>query len=192
MIVTVLDDLARVAAATTPDQYANPTPSAGLDVLALRRHLTGGLIYFEEAFRSPGADNNGADPHAYAGPDDLEAVLARLSATLRTALDAGVERTVVNVPYLGGSFPGSIVLNMLLIEVVTHGWELARAVGCPWQPDEATAAQALTFYQATIKPEWRGPGMAFGPEVPMADDAPTIDRVIAFSGRDPEWTPKAA
>ncbi|MFG1925296.1 TIGR03086 family metal-binding protein [Cryptosporangium sp. NPDC048952] len=191
MILDVLDDLERVAAATTPDQYALPTPSDGLDVLGLRRHLTGGLTYFEAAFRNPTADNNGADPHAYSGPDDLEAVVARLSATLRTALDAGVETTVVNVPYLGGSFPGSVVVGMLLIEVVTHGWELARAVGRPWRPDEATAAQALAFYQATIRPEWRGPGMAFGPEIPIADGAPTIDRVIAFSGRDPEWTPKA-
>ena len=190
MILDVLDDLARVTAGTTPDQYALPTPSAGLDVSALRRHLTGGLIYFEEAFRDPCAENNGADPHAYSGPDDLEAVLARLSATLRTALDAGVETTVVNVPHLGGSLPGSVVVNMLLIEVVTHGWELARAVGRPWQPDEATAAQALAFYQATIKPEWRGPSMAFGHEVPVADDAPTIDRVVAFSGRDPQWTPE--
>ncbi|MEV6634882.1 TIGR03086 family metal-binding protein [Actinoplanes sp. NPDC051470] len=188
-ILDVLDGLARVAAAPTPDQYALPTPSAGLDVLGLRRHLTGGLLYFDVAFRDPGAENNGADPHAYSGPDDLEVVLARLSGTLRTALDAGVETTVVNVPHLGGSFPGGIVVDMLLIEVITHGWELARAVGRPWQPDEATAAQALVFYQATIKPEWRGPGMAFGPEVPIADDAPTMDRVVAFAGRDPGWTP---
>jgi uncharacterized protein (TIGR03086 family) len=192
MILNVLDDLARVAAAATPDQYALPTASAGLDVLGLRRHLTGGLAYFEAAFRDPGAENDGADPHAYSGPDDLEAVLARLSATLRTALDAGVETTVVNVPHLGGSFPGSIVVDMLLIEVVTHGWELARAVGQPWQPDEATAAQALTFYRATIKPQWRGPGMPFGHEVPVGDDARMIDRVVAFSGRDPEWTAETA
>lgn len=58
-------------------------------MLALRRHLTGGLIYFEAAFRNPRAANNGADPHTYSGPDDLEAVLARLSGTLREALDAG-------------------------------------------------------------------------------------------------------
>ena len=107
-------------------------------------------------------------------------------------MDAGVETTVVNVPHLGGSFLGGIVVDMLLIEVVTHGWELARAVGQPWQPDEATAAQALTFYRATIKPQWRGPGMPFGPEVPVADNAPMIDRVVAFSGRDPGWTSETA
>jgi uncharacterized protein (TIGR03086 family) len=192
MIVDVLDDLALVAAATSPDQYALPTASAGFDVLGLRRHLTGGLAYFEAAFRDPGAGNDGADPHTYSGPDDLEVVLARLSETLRTAVDAGVETAVVNVPHLGGSLPGSIVMNMLLIEVVTHGWELARAVGEPWQPDEAAAARALTFYRATIKPEWRGPGMPFGHEVPVSDDAPMIDRVVAFSGRDPGWTPETA
>jgi uncharacterized protein (TIGR03086 family) len=192
MVLNVLDDLADVTAATTPDQFALPTPSAGLDVRDLRRHLTGGLTYFEAAFRDPGAANDGADPHAYSGPDDLDAVLARLSATLRTALDAGIETATVNVPHLGGSLPGSVVLNMLLIEVVTHGWDLARAVGRPWQPDEATAARALAFYRATLKPEWRGPGMPFGHEVPVADGASTMDRVVAFAGRDPGWTPGAA
>jgi uncharacterized protein (TIGR03086 family) len=188
MILDLLDDLARVATATTPEQYALQTPCTGLDVLALRQHLTGGLTYFEAAFRNPSAENDGADPHAYSGPDDLEAVLARLSATLRTALDVGVETTVVNVPHLGGSLPGGIVVNMLIIEVITHGWDLARAIGQPWQPDEATAARALTFYRATIKPEWRGPGMPFGHEVLVTDDAPTIDRVVAFAGRNPGWT----
>ncbi|MEU8082647.1 maleylpyruvate isomerase N-terminal domain-containing protein [Micromonospora sp. NPDC049101] len=69
MIVTLLDDLARVAAGTTAEQYTLPTPCDGFDVRRLRQHLTGGLTYFEAAFADPGAEERGADPHAYAGPD---------------------------------------------------------------------------------------------------------------------------
>ncbi|MEU7751337.1 maleylpyruvate isomerase N-terminal domain-containing protein [Micromonospora sp. NPDC049171] len=69
MIVTLLDDLARVAAGTTAEQYTLPTPCDGFDVRRLRQHLTGGLTYFEAAFTDPGAEERGADPHAYAGPD---------------------------------------------------------------------------------------------------------------------------
>ncbi|WP_205650597.1 TIGR03086 family metal-binding protein [Actinoplanes solisilvae] len=189
MILTLLDDLARVAAGTTAEQYALPTPSGGFDVRRLRQHLTGGLIYFDSAFGDPAAEERGADPHAYSGPDQLEAVIARLSATLRSALAAGVETSIVNVPHLGGAFPGSVVLDMLLIEVITHGWDLAVAAGLPWNPDEATAERALAFYRATIKPEWRGPGMAFGPEHAVSPDASPMERVVAFAGRDPGWLP---
>jgi hypothetical protein len=42
-----------------------------------------------------------------------------------------------------------------------------------------------------LKPEYRGE--VFGPEVPVAADAAPIDKLVAFSGRDPQWTaPPAA
>ncbi len=187
--LTLLDDLARVAADTTAEQYALPTPCDGFDVRRLRQHLTGGLIYFDAAFGDPGAEERGADPHAYLGPDQLEAVLPQLSATLRSALANGVETTIVKVPHLGGAFPGAVVLDMLLIEVITHGWDLATAAGLPWRPDEATCERALAFYRVTLKPEWRGPGMAFGLEYAVSPNASPVERVVAFAGRDPGWSP---
>ena len=192
MILSVLDDLAKVAAATTQEQLALPTPCDAFDVLRVRRHLTGGLTYFEAAFRTPTVEQRGADPHDYSGPDDIEAVIARLSATLRSALDAGIATNIVKVPELGGAFSGHTVVDMLLIEVITHGWDMARAVGLPWQPDDAICEHALAFYRRTIKPEWRGPGMAFGHEFPVGRDAAVLHRLVAFAGRDPNWSPKTA
>jgi uncharacterized protein (TIGR03086 family) len=192
MILAVLDDLARVAATTTQGQLALPTPCDEFDVLGVRRHLTGGLTYFEATFRDPDAERRGADPHGYSGPDDIEAVIPRLSATLRSALDAGMATAVVNVPELGGAFRGDTVVDMLLIEAMTHGWDMARAVGLPWQPDEETSEHALAFYRGMVKPEWRGPGMAFGHEFPVDPDAAVLDRLVAFTGRDPNWSPKTA
>jgi uncharacterized protein (TIGR03086 family) len=190
MIFAVLDDLARVAADTGPAQTSLPTPCEGFDVLTLRRHLTGGLAYFEAAFRDPDAEDRGADPHAYAGPDRLEAVVPALIATLRSGLDAGLATDTVTVVELGGVFPGGHVVDLLLIETLTHGWDLARALGRPWQPAENTCLHALAVYQDVIRPEFRGDGMPFAPEFPVRPDAPAMDRLVAFAGRDPGWTPK--
>ncbi|WP_410608269.1 TIGR03086 family metal-binding protein [Amycolatopsis sp. lyj-109] len=193
MIFVVLDDLARVAAASSSEeQKALPTPCGGFDVQGVRRHLTGGLTYFEGAFRDPDAGQRGADPHHYSGPDELDAILPRLSATLRSALDSGVAAAVVNVSELGGSFPGAMVVDMVLIEVITHGWDLARAAGLPWEPADETSAHALAFYRQIIRPEWRGPGMAFDHEFPVEPNAAVLDRLVAFTGRDPNWSPKTA
>ena len=31
--------------------------------------------------------------------------------------------------------------------------------------------------------------LAFGPAVPVPDDAPLLDQVVALTGRDPAWSP---
>ncbi|GAA1511493.1 hypothetical protein [Nocardioides humi] len=37
--------------------------------------------------------------------------------------------------------------------------------------------------------EPRGGEIPFGPVVPVADDAPAYDRLVAWTGRDPQWQP---
>jgi hypothetical protein len=35
--------------------------------------------------------------------------------------------------------------------------------------------------------DYQGEGKPFAPRVPVADDAPALDRLVALSGRDPGW-----
>jgi len=77
----------------------------------------------------------------------------------------------------------------VLDELVVHGWDLARATGQPFQPDDAHLAEI----EATVR-QLRGdndgaiPGL-FGPAVTVADDAPALNRVLGLTGRDPSWSP---
>jgi uncharacterized protein (TIGR03086 family) len=81
--------------------------------------------------------------------------------------------------------PGEAVAMVGLTEVVIHGWDLARATGQPYdvEPDIAEAVLANVAEFAA-----QGPveGL-FGAAVPVADDAPILDRIVALSGRDPGW-----
>jgi uncharacterized protein (TIGR03086 family) len=85
----------------------------------------------------------------------------------------------------GFDMPGDVTGMVALTEVVIHGWDLARASGQPYDIDSATADAVLPHVTQTAA---EGPveGM-FGPAVLVADDAPVLDRIIALSGRDPEW-----
>jgi uncharacterized protein (TIGR03086 family) len=195
VVLPVLDDLARVIGAATPEQDTAPTPCTGLDVVSLRRHLLGGIGYFTVVLADPDGDQR-QDPRAYTGPDEAEVLVGaieELAVAVRAALSDGVETVPVKVPALGGTFSGDYVLSMLVAEVVVHGWDAARATGQVWRPDAAASEQAHALLADQIKPEYRGEdGMAFAPEVPVTADAPALDRLLGFAGRSPNWTPAPA
>jgi uncharacterized protein (TIGR03086 family) len=189
-LAAALDDLARVVRDITPEQHPRPTPCAGLDVQALRRHLLGWLSLFDAALTDP-AGTDRPDPAGHpepASPADAAAQVDRLAATVHDAVAAGVAEATVDVPALGGAYPGSLVLGMLLTEVLGHGWDLARATGQTWEPDPATSERALTVLRQIVLPEYRGDGLPFGPEVTVPGDASALDRFVAFTGRNPQWS----
>ena len=83
----------------------------------------------------------------------------------------------------GVNFPGEVGGLIALTEVVIHGWDVAVATGQDYDVDPATLEAVLPHVTASAA---EGPieGL-FGPAVPIAEDAPVLDRVIALSGRDP-------
>ena len=87
--------------------------------------------------------------------------------------------------------PGRVTGLSLADELVVHGWDLARATGQPYdcEPEVLDAAEA--FLDQLARPDAQGrpdvPDVPFGPPQPLADDACSLDRVIALAGRDPRW-----
>jgi uncharacterized protein (TIGR03086 family) len=70
-------------------------------------------------------------------------------------------------------------------DLMVHGWDIARATGLADM--EAMPAEDVERYHAALHSlgdAIRQPG-AFGPEVPVAEDASPQDRFLAFLGRLP-------
>jgi uncharacterized protein (TIGR03086 family) len=78
-----------------------------------------------------------------------------------------------------------MVVNMTVMEYLTHGWDLAIATGQPVPYADEEAAAALERAQGTLPPQYRGAGQPFGDIVEVPDDAPAIDRFVGFLGRNP-------
>jgi uncharacterized protein (TIGR03086 family) len=102
-----------------------------------------------------------------------------------TALAAAYRRPdaltkVVTVPF--GTVPGSVTLQLRLVEALVHGWDLARATRQRVTFPDGIAEAALSFSQAARAqiPPGRNP---FGPPQPVADNAAAIDRLAAYLGR---------
>jgi uncharacterized protein (TIGR03086 family) len=79
--------------------------------------------------------------------------------------------------------PAHMIGGMVLGELVVHGWDLARATG----RHSAWNEELLGFlHQEVAKTAEMGREMGvYGPEVPVADTASTLDRTLALTGRNP-------
>jgi uncharacterized protein (TIGR03086 family) len=79
--------------------------------------------------------------------------------------------------------PAAMIGGMVLGELVVHGADLARTVDreVTWPAEVLEAAHTA---MAGMAAQGREMGV-FGPEVPVAPDAPTLDRVLAVTGRAP-------
>ncbi|WP_243704867.1 TIGR03086 family protein [Micromonospora sp. KC723] len=85
----------------------------------------------------------------------------------------------------GMGLPQATVGLMGLSDLVLHGWDLARAVGLPYEPAPEFVAAGHRFMGET-GPMGRQMG-AFGPEVVTAPGCAELDRLLGRAGRDPAW-----
>ncbi len=150
-----------------------PTPCPGFDVDDLVRHLLGWARNFadkvngHEPATEPGAVQPGTDP----------------------GMDYLITGATIVEGYRRGTHADALPLGVVLMETVTHGWDLARATRQSAPYDDSSAAAALEAGRGMLSPDYRGPDKSFGLEVPIASTAPMLDQLVAFMGRDPEWTP---
>jgi uncharacterized protein (TIGR03086 family) len=186
LLSAVLADLAPVLSGITQKQLNNPTPCTELDVAQLRDHVVGWLDTFAAGFADPGGQAPRAGLDGYQAPADPAAEVRAAAATL----DAAVRGGAADRPLRLGeqAMPGDMALSMILWEYQVHGWDLARATGQPWSPPAAAAEESLAFAPNMLTPDYQGEGKAFAPRVPVATDAPPLDRLLGLSGRDPGWS----
>jgi uncharacterized protein (TIGR03086 family) len=153
--------------------------------------VLGWLDLFGRCFTDGGSREHRPDPGAFEVPADAEQaadVVRAARARFADALDAGVLDGEVVMSSSRMTGPGAT--GMVLGEYVVHGWDLATALGRPWTPPQDAVTTAHEFFAGVVVPEYRGPdGGFFLDEVPVADDAPALERLLGFAGRDPGWTP---
>ncbi|MEM9563173.1 MAG: TIGR03086 family protein, partial [Actinomycetota bacterium] len=89
--------------------------------------------------------------------------------------------------------PGAIALSIYIGELTIHTWDLAVAIGADvvWDDDVVDGAVVAITTGLPAEPRGDEVGIPFDPVVPTAQDAPAIDRLVAWTGRDPSWTPAA-
>lgn len=84
-----------------------------------------------------------------------------------------------------GPAPARDYLLEMTVDLVVHAWDLGAAIGFT----DPMPANLVTFVLAEVSGWGDVSGSSyFGAPVPVPDDAPDIDRLIAATGRDPNWS----
>jgi uncharacterized protein (TIGR03086 family) len=185
--------LAELVRGVHGNQLDGRTPCEAISVGALLDHIDGLSVAFTQAARKTPQPGGSVPPTVDASrlgtdwPERLPARLAELADAWRddSAWTGMTEAGGVDLP---GEIAGIIALN----EVVVHGWDLAVATGQPFSCPQSLLEAAYGFVSSSAEQNPEGTPGLFGPPVPVAADAPLLDRLIGMAGRDPGWRPATA
>jgi uncharacterized protein (TIGR03086 family) len=184
---------ARAVAAVPADAWTAPTPCPAYDLRALVDHLAWGTLLSQRAATRTPLEHDWSTP---VPPPFLEGRppqewAAALAPELDAAADAWADPAAWEGETLMGSapMPAAVVGPMMTAEFALHGWDVARAAGAPYEVPEELGAVVL----AAVEPlaAMGRDGGWYGPEVPVPAAAPSFDRALGLSGRDPGWSPGA-
>jgi uncharacterized protein (TIGR03086 family) len=156
------------------DQLDNPTPCAKFTVRGVLEHMIGGATMFTAAFR-------GAEPSQPDTTDVLAAFGPALTGLAEAMHAPGALDRTIHSPF--GEVPGATFARFVVLDGLVHGWDLAMATGQAYEPPASLVAEAEAFANQAIEP--LRDGDTFGPAVEPPPSASPIQRLAAFTGRQP-------
>jgi uncharacterized protein (TIGR03086 family) len=156
------------------DDMSRQTPCTQFNVAQLTEHLLNSITAI-----------GGMAGAEMAATDESDSPERRVVSAARPALDAWHRRGLEgNVPFGKGEMPAKGACGILSLEFLVHAWDYARAVGHDVNAPETLAEYVLSLARATIQPELRSRA-GFDDPVAVAEDADALDRLVAFTGRNP-------
>jgi uncharacterized protein (TIGR03086 family) len=176
-------ELVRLLSGVTDDQLTARTPCEEFTLGDLIAHVDDFTSAFAAAAaKDLGPATTGSPDSTGLGPDWRTRVPAKVEAMAEAwgEPDAWEGTTQAG----GVDLPAAVMGRFALDELVIHAWDIARASRQPFICDQ----RSLDVLEALVTPQPNGdPSGPFGPPVPVPADAPQLDRVIGYTGRDPHW-----
>ena len=173
-----LDATGTIVGNITADQLHASTPCEDYDVHGLLHHVISGNRGVAPLVEGKTiADVGDAIDSKTYGPDDYDASAKEADAAFS---GPGAMQKPVAVSY--GPVPAEVYAGHRFIDVLIHGWDLAKATG----QSTALDPQLVDACWEVITPQMdllRGSGM-FGSELPVADDADAQTKLLAVLGRE--------
>lgn len=175
----VTEAVGPLIAAVEPDQLDAATPCPEFTVKDLLEHIV--LVQRRVAAIGRGEHWSSVTETAVdAGWHDDYVSASR--EVVRAWADPAKLDAVHEVPW--GKLPGVPMIQCYVGEIAVHGWDLARATGQLIALDDAVVQGALDVATVGMPADARTPEMLFGPVVEPGAEAPVLERLAGWFGRD--------
>lgn len=195
LLATAATTVGDLIATIVDSELSKPTSCDGFDVAGLLGHLHN--VMTRVVALAEDTDPMAVPDTVPTPPDGWHANwLRRMEHVADAWSDPETLDRTMTLPWASG--PGSMLLGTYIAELTVHTWDLAQALGRPaeWDTDVLDAALAsylLVLPEANrderfdavrkfMPADWQPP---FHNAVDVPADAPTIDRIVAWTGRQP-------
>ncbi|GGU92013.1 hypothetical protein GCM10010211_68520 [Streptomyces albospinus] len=175
----VVRDIGALVAAVRPDDLRRPTPCAGWTVRQLLDHMVWESLMAASIAEGAPRDDHTAD---HLGDDHV----AAFEGSARTALAVFTGSGMLHRTFGPYEAPGGLLVQQVTVELLAHGWDLARAIGAPTDLAPEAAAETLEAARLIYGAAPRTEGSSFAPERAAPPGATGADRLAAYLGRSPD------
>jgi uncharacterized protein (TIGR03086 family) len=169
-----LGALQQVLHTIASDDMSRQAPCTEFDVTQLTDHLLNSITVI-----------GGAVDAELPPRDETDSVERQIVAAARPVLDAWHRHGLNGMVMVGpNEAPAAVMAGVLSIEFLVHSWDYAQATGRDVEAPDSLAEYVLALAREIITPEGRR-NVGFHQPVDVSADASALDRLIAFTGRNP-------
>ena len=179
-----------------PDDLGGATPCAEFTVGEVGEHVVRSMVLLGSvAGAAPTVPAPAVPAPTVAAPAVAAPAVAasgsgsldeRVAAVTAAALEAWRWHGLGGSVAVGRStLAADLAVQIIPLELLVHGWDVARATGAQIEVAPEVACYVLEQARSLVTADKRGRG--FAAEVPAGPSATVLERLIAFTGRDPGW-----
>lgn len=162
-----------------------PTPCGDWDLRTLVQHFVGTSGAFVRAGAAKALDPD--DPWGTHAVLEESAWADQLAGQVLAAGEAWSRSAAWSGSVEGAQMPAAAIGEMGLIELMVHGWDVARSGGQTLQVSEELGGEVLRCLEPTL--EQGRQFEVYGPPVSVPENAPPFARALGLAGRNPDWRP---
>lgn len=154
-----------------PDDLGRPSPCREYTAGEVGQHIARSMVLLASV-----AGEQIASPDA--------GLAEQVTATAEAALAAWRKRGLDGSVAVGRSvLPASLAAEIIPLELLVHGWDVARATARELEVPPEIADHVLGCARELVTEDKRG--RSFASEVPPRPEATVLEQLIAFTGRVP-------
>jgi uncharacterized protein (TIGR03086 family) len=177
--------VAAAVRASAGADLASPTPCGDWDLRTLVRHFVGTSGAFVRAGRDKALDPD--DPWGSNAVLDESDWAGQLADRVEAAGQAWSRPEAWTGSVDGAQMPAQAVGELALLELLLHGWDVARAGHQDLDVSAELGVELLRCLEPTL--EQGRQFEVYGAPVSVTPDAAPFDRALGLAGRDPAWRP---